>query len=283
VDDSAAMRRRLRVELKRLRGEAKLTQRDVAQALDWSPSKVIRIESGQVGISVTDLRALATLYGLEAGPEVDELAAMARGSRRQPFADYRDVLAPETIRFFGYEASASLIRHVQPLVVPGLLQTEDYTRALLHAYGTDAKSIDRVIDSRRERQELLDRAEPPKIFTILDEAVLRRRVGGTSIMTRQLQHLLTLAERKTVTIQIVPFLVGAYEAIQGPFVHLEFPVASDPDVIFLDSVQGGATFIDDPETTGRYQESFLALEDLAAAPDRLAEFVERASESFAAG
>jgi transcriptional regulator with XRE-family HTH domain len=277
------MRRRLRVELKRLRGESKLTQREVAQALDWSPSKVIRIESGQVGISVTDLRALAALYGLKAGPEVDQLAMMARGSKRQPFADYRDVLAPETIRFFGYEASASLIRHVQPLVVPGLLQTEDYTRALLHAYGTDAKSIDRVIDSRRERQELLDREEPPKIFTILDEAVLRRRVGGTSVMNRQLQHLLTLAERKTVTIQIVPFLVGAYEAIQGPFVHLEFPVASDPDVIFLDSVQGGATFIDDPEITGRYQESFLALEDLAAAPSQLTEFIERASESFTAG
>jgi transcriptional regulator with XRE-family HTH domain len=283
VDDSAAMRRRLRVELKRLRGEKKLTQREVAQALDWSPSKVIRIESGQVGISVTDLRALAALYGLQGGPEVDELARMARGSKRQPFADYRDVLAPETIRFFGYEASASLIRHVQPLVVPGLLQTEDYTRALLHAYGTDAKSIDRVIDSRRERQELLDREEPPKIFTILDEAVLRRRVGGTSVMNRQLQHLLTLAERKTVTIQIVPFLAGAYEAIQGPFVHLEFPVASDPDVIFLDSVQGGATFIDEPEITGRYQESFLALEDLAAAPDQLPEFIERASESFTAG
>ena len=283
MDDSAAMRRRLRVELKRLRGESKLTQREVAQALDWSPSKVIRIESGQVGISVTDLRALAALYGLKAGPEVDQLAMMARGSKRQPFADYRDVLAPETIRFFGYEASASLIRHVQPLVVPGLLQTEDYTRALLHAYGTDAKSIDRVIDSRRERQELLDREEPPKIFTILDEAVLRRRVGGTSVMNRQLQHLLTLAERKTVTIQIVPFLVGAYEAIQGPFVHLEFPVASDPDVIFLDSVQGGATFIDDPEITGRYQESFLALEDLAAAPSQLTEFIERASESFTAG
>lgn len=280
VDDPAAMRRRLRVELKRLRAQAKLTQREVAQALDWSPSKVIRIESGQVGISVTDLRALATHYNLESGPELEELADMARWSKRQPFVDYRDVLPPETIRFFGYEASASLIRHVQPLVVPGLLQTEDYTRALLDAYGTDAKVIDRVVESRRERQELLDRENPPQVFTILDEAVLRRRVGGTAVMSRQLQHLMTLAARPTVSIQIVPFTLGAYESIQGPFVHLEFPVASDPDVLFLDNTRGSATFIDDPEITGHYQETFLMLEDLASRPDRLREYIERAVEGF---
>ncbi|WP_255684758.1 helix-turn-helix domain-containing protein [Pseudonocardia sp. TRM90224] len=274
------MRRRLRVELRRMRGEADLTQRDVAAALDWSPSKVIRIESGQVGISVTDLRALLALYGLTDGDAVDELAGMARGSKRQPFSDYRDVLSAETIRFFGYEASASLIRHVQPLVVPGLLQTEDYTRALLHAYGTDAKSIDRIVESRRERQEALDRAEPPEVFTILDEAVLRRRVGGTAVMTRQLRHLEVLAERSKVTIQVVPFDHGAYEAIQGPFVHLEFQVPSDPDVVFVDNVRNAATFIDDVEITAQFQESFFALEDLAAPPGKFGRFVERAIGSF---
>lgn len=280
MDDPAAMRRRLRVELKRLRAQPKLTQREVAQALDWSPSKVIRIESGQVGVTVTDLRALATLYNLESGPKLEELTDMARRSKRLPFADYRDVLPPEMIRFCGYEASASLIRHVQPLVVPGLLQIEDYSRAVLYAYGTDAKVIERVIESRRERQELLDRENPPQIFTILDEAVLRRRVGGTAVMTRQLQHLMMLAARPTVAIQIVPFALGAYEAIQGPFVHLEFPVSSDPDVLFLDSARESATFIDDPEITGHYQETFLMLEDLASRPDQLAEYVERAVESF---
>jgi transcriptional regulator with XRE-family HTH domain len=278
VADSAAMRRRLRIELRRSRNSAGLTQREVADALEWSPSKVIRIESGQVGISVTDLRALAGLYRVDAPDRLGELEALARGSRRQPFADYRDVIAADTIKFFGYEASASLIRHVQPLVVPGLLQTEDYTRALLHAYGNEAKAIDRVIDSRRERQELLDRADPPEIFTILDEAVLRRQVGGPAVMSRQLQHLLSLAERPRVTIQIVPFTAGAYEAIQGPFVHLEFPDASDPDVVFLDGQRSSATFIDDPELTGQYQESFMALEDLASSPDLLRSYVERAVE-----
>ncbi|GAA0905476.1 helix-turn-helix transcriptional regulator [Pseudonocardia zijingensis] len=278
--DSAAMRRRLRIELRRARNTAKLTQRQVADALEWSPSKVIRIESGQVGISVTDLRALAGLYGVHDPAVLGELETLARGSRRQPFADYRDMIPADTIKYFGYEASASLIRQVQPLVLPGLLQTEDYTRALLRAYGTEAAAIDRVVDSRRERQALFDRAEPPQIFTVLDEAVLRRRVGGTAVMTRQLERLVALAERPHVTIQVVPFDVGAYEAIQGPFIHLEFPDVSDPDVVFLDGQQGSATFIDDPEITGRFQESFLALEDLASAPDQLPAYVERAIRSW---
>lgn len=278
--DSAAMRRRLRIELRRSRTAAKLTQREVADALEWSPSKVIRIESGQVGISVTDLRALAGLYSVDDAAKLAELETLARGSRRQPFADYRDVIGADTIKFFGLEASASLIRHVQPLVVPGPLQTEDYTRALLHAYGVETKVIDRVVESRRERQELLYRTDPPQVFTILDEAVLRRQVGGPSVMNRQLQHLVALADRPHVTIQIVPFTAGAYRAIQGPFVHLEFPDVSDPDVVFLDGQRDTATFIDDPAITGEYQESFIALEDLASSPDQLPSYVDRAIESW---
>jgi transcriptional regulator with XRE-family HTH domain len=283
VADSAAMRRRLRIELRRSRNAAKLTQRDVAEALEWSPSKVIRIESGQVGVSVTDLRALADLYHMDDPVKVGELETLARGSRRQPFADYRDVIGADTLKFFGLEASAWLIRHVQPLVVPGLLQTEEYTRALLRVYGVDTAKVDRIVDSRRERQELFDRPDPPQVFTILDEAVLRRRVGGSAVMNRQLQHLLSLAERPQVTIQVVPFTAGAYEAIQGPFVHLEFSDGSDPDVVFLDGPRDSATFVDNPEITAVYQERFLALEDLAAPSDQLASYVERATASWVEG
>ena len=280
MDDSAAMRRRLRVELRRLRGEANLTQRDVASALDWSPSKVIRIESGQVGLGVTDLRALAALYGVPEGEAMEELVVLARGSKRQPFAEFRDVLPQETIRFFGYETSASLIRHVHPLVVPGLLQTEDYTRALLIGYGVDPKIIDRVIESRRQRQEVLDKVNPPEVFTVLDEAVLRRRVGGAAVMERQLRHLVRLTERPTVSVQILPFAQGAQDALQGPFVHLEFPNPNDPDVLFIESMRASSTFVDDPEVTGQYQEIFLRLEDQAAASDQLSTFVDRALREF---
>jgi transcriptional regulator with XRE-family HTH domain len=279
VENSAAMRRRLRVELRRLRSEADMTQREVASALEWSPSKVIRIESGQVGISVTDLRALAGLYGVTAGPRLDALAELARGGKRQPFAEYRDVLAPETIRYFGYEASASLIRSFQPLVVPGLLQTEDYTRAMLESFGVDGNAIDRVVESRRERQEVLENDEPPELFVVLDESVLRRGVGGPTVMKHQLEHLLRLDARPRVTIQVVPFSNGAYSGIQGPFTHLEFGDPMDPDVVFIDNDRTGVVFLDDPEVTGRYQEEFLLLEDLASRPGELGRFVDRTTDS----
>src|SRR3954462_9212976 len=119
------MRRRLRVELRRLRTAADLTQREVADALEWSPSKIIRIESGQVGITVTDLKALVAHYGLRDDAQVASLTELARGSKRQPFVEYRDVLSAETVKFLGYEASASRVRLVQPTLVPGPLQTEE--------------------------------------------------------------------------------------------------------------------------------------------------------------
>jgi transcriptional regulator with XRE-family HTH domain len=275
VENSAAMRRRLRVELRRLRTDAQLTQREVAKALEWSPSKVIRIESGQVGISVTDLRAIAGLYGVGSGPDLEALTELARGGKRQPFAEYRDVLSPETIRYFGYEASASLIRIMHPLVVPGLVQTEDYTRAMLESFGVDERRIDRVVDVRRERQEILDGAESPELFVVLDEAVLHRLTGGPAVMKQQLEHLRRLDSRDRVTIQVVPFDSGAYRGVQGPFTHLEFSEPTDPDVVFIENDRTGIVFLDDPEVTGRYQEEFFLLEDQASRPGEFERFVDR--------
>jgi len=264
-----------------MRTTAKMTQREVAKALDWSPSKVIRIENGQVGISVTDLRALAAHCGVTDEGRLAELVHMARSSKRQPFSDYRDIMSAETIRFFGYESSTSLIRHVQPLIMPGLLQTEEYTRGLLRGYGREPVVIDRIVESRRERQEILDRAEPPEVFVILDEAVLRRHIGGPGVMRRQLQHLLSLASRSSVTVQVLPFSAGANEALKGQFTHLEFPEPSDPDVVFVESSRANTIFIDDPAVAGPYQETFLNLEDLAAPPAQLPEFVETAVADIA--
>jgi transcriptional regulator with XRE-family HTH domain len=280
VEDPAAMRRRLRVELKRLRTAAGMTQREVADALYWSPSKIIRIESGQVGITVTDLRALASHYGLHDDVELASLIDLARNSKRQPFVEYRDVLSAETIKYFGYESSALLVRQVQPLLVPGLMQTEEYRRAVLTSYGREPKDLDRLIESTRERQELLDRETVPELFVILDEAVLRRVVGGPAVMRTQLEHLRRLSERPRISIQVLPFTVGAHEAMRGPFVHLEFPVASDPDVVYLEYGRGPSTFIDDPVVAALHQERFLELEDLASPPAKFAEYVDRAISSF---
>ena len=261
--ESAALRRRLTIELRRRRAEAKLTQRQVAQSLDWSPSKVIRIEQGTVRIGVTDLQALLRLYGVSDPEMIAELTAMARESKKLPFAEYREIFAAEALRYFQYEANASIIRQVTPLLVPGLLQIEEYSRSLLDAYGTPPGNIDKIVEARKERQELFDRAEPPEAFFILDEAVLRRAVGGPKTMGRQIDHLVEMSRRPEISIQVIPFSVGAHSAMQGPFVHLEFPADNDPDVILVENTLGDTLFRDDEEITARYQEEFWALEDLA--------------------
>jgi transcriptional regulator with XRE-family HTH domain len=283
VEDPAAMRRRLRVELKRLRTAAGKTQRDVAKALYWSPSKVIRIESGQVGITVTDLRALADLYGLHDDGQLAELTEMAQGSKRQPFAEYRDVLTADTINFMRLEASAKLIRQVEPLVVPGLLQTEEYMRGILAAGEHSAERTERIVASRRERQELLERDPRPEIFVILGEAVLRQAIGGVGVMKNQLQHLLDLAERRVVSIQVLPFELSAHDALRGPFVHMEFAAELDPDVVFLEHTRGTSTFSDDAVLTADYQVRFFGLEDIASAPADFHVYHERAIKSFSGG
>ena len=267
MTESAALRRRLTAELRRLRGQAKLTQRQVADSLDWSPSKVIRIEQGTVRIGVTDLQALLNLYRITDPTVVSDLTSMARESKKLPFSEYRGVVTAETVRYFQYEANASIIRQVHPLLIPGLLQVEEYSRAVLDAYRKSTEAADKIVESRKERQELFERADPPEAFFILDEGVLRREVGGPKVMGRQIEHLIEMAQRPGVSIQIIRFAAGAHSAMAGPFVHLEFPADNDPDVIFVENTLGDTLFRDDEEMTANYREQFWILEDLATRPE----------------
>ena len=274
MTNPVTMRRRLRSELKRLRVANDLTQKRVADDLDWSQSKVIRIENGTVAVSVTDLHALLRLYKVSDDGDVDEMVEMARGSKRQPFSDYRDTFQAETLRYFAYESSATIIRQVEPLLVPGLLQVEEYARAILESYDFPAEKIDSIWASREERQALFDRSTPPECFFILDEAVVRRQVGGSSLMRRQLDHLVEMSARRRVTIQILPFSIGAHRAMRGPFSYLEFPGGSDdPDVLYIESSLGDSVFRDDADTTGPYLTDFLHFESIATAPDGLEKFL----------
>lgn len=269
MNDPVTMRRKLRAELKRLRTASNLTQRAVAETLDWSPSKVIRIENGSVAVGVTDLHALLRLYGEQDGARIGELEEMARGSKRQPFASYKDLYPAETLRYFAYESSSVRIRQFELAVVPALLQTEEYAKALLRGLELDRSRIDQIWDSRVERQELLDRQDMPEMFFILDEAVIRRAVGGEGVMRSLREHLLLMSERPGITIQILPFAIGAYKTLTGPFVYLEFEAADDPDVLYLERPLGDSVFRDDEEVTGPYLETFYQLEKQASAPNAL--------------
>ncbi|WP_214404165.1 helix-turn-helix domain-containing protein [Pseudonocardia lacus] len=290
MSSPVAMRLQLRVELKRLRVEAGLTQKYVADRLDWSPSKVIRIENGQVAVAVSDLRALTAIYGQRDEQVLATLERLARGSKRLPFTEYRDILTSDTINFFGYEGSAAVIRQVNPAVVPGILQAEEYARSVLGLRDRTPAEIDRMVQTRRDRQEILE-SDRPLLHFILDESVLRRQVGGPSVMRSQLSWILELVDSGRISVQVLPFELGYHECLRGSFVHLEFGSASESDILFMENAWGGRPqFFEDLETTGSYKEIFYGLENKAldaiastALIRGIQEFLETVTESGATG
>jgi transcriptional regulator with XRE-family HTH domain len=278
VDNASALRRQLLAELRRLRPPHVVTQRQVADALDWSPSKVTRIENGSVSISVTDLRALLAYYGVAAPQVVEGLVDLARRSRRarSPFAAFGDVFSPDALRFFDYEQSATWIGSIELLVVPGLLQTADYARAVMAVHDVGAEKAERFVRSRQVRQQVLDRPDPPALSFIVDESVLLRAIGGRAVMRAQLEHLLDVAARPNVAIRIVPLALGEHVGLRGPFVLLRFSGTKDPDVVYIEQRRGDAIFQDELEVTANHQRLFADLEKRAASPDDLNAYVKRA-------
>jgi transcriptional regulator with XRE-family HTH domain len=279
MDNASALRRQLLAELRRLRPPSVQTQRQVAEALDWSPSKVTRIESGAVSLSVTDLRALLGYYEVSDPELVERLVDLARRSRRarSPFAAYADVFSAVALRFFDFEQSATWIGEVELLVVPGLLQTEEYARALMSVYGMGEKA-ERFVASRRVRQQLLDRADPPTLSCVIDESVLLRAIGGPAVMRAQLERLLDLATRPNVAIRVIPLLLGEHVGLRGPFVLLKFAGTNDPDVVYIEQRRGDALFQEEVEVIANHQRLFVELEERASPPDELCRYVERAIE-----
>jgi transcriptional regulator with XRE-family HTH domain len=266
-NDPAVQRRRLRVELRAMRKETGKTQRDVAQAMDWSLSKMIRIENGEVGISPNDLRALLTYYGIVDPERVEPLVILARSSHGFSWSDLRDVYSPADLTYFGFESAASLIRSFELTLVTGLLQTEEYGRAVLRdTYRGSSDVVERRWLARQRRQELHELDTPPTMFFVLDEAVIRRRVGGSTVMRRQLERLKEWSARPHVSLQVLPFEAGAHPALTGPFVLLEFDDPHDDDVLYQEHATGGSTTRDNPNVTGSHVELFFHLEASALSP-----------------
>jgi transcriptional regulator with XRE-family HTH domain len=281
-DEPALQRRRLRTELKRLRLDANLTQRDVAGDMEWHPSKVIRIENGTVGISANDLRALLDRYGVAEKRRVDEFLEMARVARREePWTEFRELYSPAFLTYLNFESSATTRRNVEPLLVPGLLQTQEYARAVLAGtYQLSEEKIDLAWRARLRRQELHESDDPPRMWFILDEAVIRRDIGNRTVMRHQLEQLLEWGKRDHITIWIIPFGAGAHPGMRGPFVLLEFADPGDDDLVYVEHATGASTTQDDPEETGPYKERFFQLEDLAISERESADLIGRAIEKL---
>jgi transcriptional regulator with XRE-family HTH domain len=272
----AVQRRRLRTELRRARQEAALTQDEVAEAMEWSLSKIIRIEAGTVGVSANDLKALLGYYRVNDPEEVASLLALARASRERPWQSaYRDVAPQRLLQFIELEAPAFVSRNFQPLFIPGLLQTEDYARVMMGLLKADLpeEGIDSLVEVRMRRQELIDRADSPLLFFILDEAATRRLVGGPKVMREQLRRLTELAVRPRITIEVVPFSAGAHYGMQGSFVIQEFPDPGDADALYQEGPQGELLSLDDPELILHYRQVFEDLRHLSLGPEESLSFL----------
>lgn len=273
-------RRRLASELRRLRESADLTIDEVGEKLECSASKISRIETGHVGVTPRDVRDMLELYGL-AGEEREALVQLAREARKRGWWHaYNEVF---TGAFVGLEADASSLRAFQALLVPGLLQTERYTLAVIRAMrpGADEGEIARRVAARMARQQLLADPNPPEYWAVIDEAVLHRMVGGPDVMAEQLERLLRVAEQPHVTIQVVPFGAGAHPGMEGPFLILGFPEQADPDVVYVDSTSSGV-YLEMPPDVRRYSLMFDHLRATALKPDDTVELIAKAAERVAA-
>ncbi|PZS39633.1 MAG: transcriptional regulator [Pseudonocardiales bacterium] len=274
-------RRRLGAELRALREQAGLTIEDVAKELECSVSKVSRLETGQGIPKSRDVRDLLDRYGITDQAHRDRLMRRVReGNRQGWWDDFSDVLAPDPgdpllpdnpSRYVALEQDARELRSFETTLMPGLLQTEDYARAVLSALSTaNSEATDRRVELRMRRQDRLYAAKDPlTVHTVLDEAVLRRQMGGEQVLRGQLERLLADAQRPNITIQVLPFGSGAHPSIAGSFAVLAFPDSDDNDLVYIEGHLGDL-YIEKEHDVGVYQQMFDVLVDMCMSAEQSA-------------
>jgi transcriptional regulator with XRE-family HTH domain len=255
VSGPTVVRRQLGRRLQRLREAAGRTAVEVETARIASRTKVWRIEAGKVPVKVPDVWALCRFYGVDEA-ETEALSTLAVGTSEQGWwEDYADVVPDWFKLYVGLEAAATRIQTFEDSIVPGELQTADYARAVYRAAQPDdgEEAIERYVQLRLERQQSLHRRSPaPEMVIVLGEGVLRRPVGGTHVLSAQLEHLRRLDQRKHIDIRYLPFDVGAHATMTGAFRILEFDSTEDPDVVYLEA-QVGARYLEKSAELDEYR------------------------------
>ncbi|MGW7823493.1 helix-turn-helix domain-containing protein [Streptomyces puniciscabiei] len=282
--DPALQRRRLRDRLRRLREAIGYTQREVAEAMEWSPSKVIRIESGSVGISVSDCRILLQHYGVDPA-EAEEIVSMARDAKARPWWErFRNTVSSQPfLTYLSYEGHAQILRGYSPLRVPGLLQTEEYMHEIFQNAGVAESDASLRAELRVERQERMFRSDGPKLHFIIDESVIRRPVRTKTTMRRQLTHLKELVDRPNVTIRVMKFSDGMYPMFSVPYLILEFDSSEQDLVLYLEEKstvrEGSSEGSMDDTSPSHYLEIFFGLEQIAPT-ERTVDLIDNAIRDF---
>ena len=224
----------------------------------WIQAKLIRIENGQVSISKQGLTELLQYYGVTEPVRVQELHQLARASRqRMWWSKYQRHLSASFLEFLGAEFDAVRVQYVQALIIPGIIQTRVYAQAINDATFT-ADPTDEMVQARVEvrllrQQELLQRRGAPEIVTIIDEAAFRRPVGGSETMLEQIDHIISLAQRKAIDLVVLPFTIGPHLGMTGPFTLMEYQEEQDEDVVSVENAAGGMMLRDEPETVVTYR------------------------------
>ncbi|BCJ65427.1 helix-turn-helix transcriptional regulator [Polymorphospora rubra] len=237
----------------------------VAERLDCSSSKISRIETGHTSATPRDVADMLAIYGV-VGPEGEELVQIAREARQKGWwHPYSTVL---TGAYVGLEAAAHSVRAYEQQVVPGLLQTGDYAKAMIRSARPDitAEEVERRVRVRLQRQSLLTQDDPIEVWVVLDEAVVSRPVGGDEVMRAQLARLVEAADLPNVTLQILPFEVGAHAGMDGTFTILDFAEARDPGVVYAENATGGL-FLEKAEELRKYVFIFDHIRAAALRPE----------------
>ena len=263
MEDSTSpllLRRRLRTEIVTARLNKDLTQQQVAKAMDWSLSKMNRIEKAKSSISVNDLKALLRFYGITEEERIDELVDLARAARQPPWwrRRYSEFAPPQLLDLIDYESAATMVSQFETMFVPGILQTEEYASAVLDVFydkKSAPKKVAALVELRTKRRELLTSDYAPRFSFILDESVIHHLVGIPSIASQQLEHLVNVAKLPNLTIQVVPFTAGLHPGMKGPFEVVQFDDSPDEDVVFIEG-SGGDLISDDPVETKAYLDAF---------------------------
>jgi len=267
VPSPTVRRKRLGTELRRLREQAGLTCESVGQRLDCSGTRISRIETGRISVRPGDVRELLEVYGVT-GDRADALVELAREARRKGWWHRFGPVMPSWLEpYLGLEAEAARLRDFQSMVLPGLVQTEDYTRAILRAApGAGAGGdIEQQVALRMERQAVLDGAAPPELRLVLSESALRVQVGGPGVMRAQLRKLSEVAGHGQVTLQVLPAGAAAHVQAVSPFTILDFADPADPPVVYTEHLTGSLV-LDDPGEVRAYTAVFERLRAEALDP-----------------
>lgn len=266
--------RRLSMELKRLRETAGLSGEQVASRLEWSQSKVSRIETGRIAVSSKDLRALLDLYEVSEDRQ-ERCLELAKGANVKGWWEaYADAIPRDYADYIELESAASSILTYSPQIVSGILQTEEYAQRVVQSalLISPPGEVARRVKVRMERQERLGGDRARSLSVVLDEAALWRRVGGPGVMEAQLRHLLALAELPNFTIRVLPSVIGEHPATAGEFTILQFPDSADADVVHVEAMTS-SLYVEEEAEVFRYVLAFNQLCSLALSPSESTAFI----------